>query len=56
MFVLTSADDLCCLFHILSYVGSGIWRQELALPIESNWVGFYLRTVTESSLRNVVFK
>jgi hypothetical protein len=30
-------------------------RQGLALSIGPNWVGFYLRTETESSLRNVVF-
>jgi hypothetical protein len=40
MFVLTPADGFCCVWFIY--------------PV--NWVGFYLRTETESSLRNVVFK
>jgi hypothetical protein len=40
--------------YILSGVGSGVRRCRLALSIRPNRVGFYLKTETESDLRNVV--
>jgi hypothetical protein len=58
MFVLTPVDGLCCvwlMYCILSFAGSSVRRYGLTPSIEKNWLGFYLKTETESSLRNIVF-
>jgi hypothetical protein len=48
---------VCAVFglYTLSGVDSDVRIYILALSIGANRVGFYLRTETESSLRNVVF-
>jgi hypothetical protein len=56
MFVLTVVDDaLCCGWFMYVVSCIGVRRYGLALSIGSNSVGFYLKTETESSLRNVAF-